>query len=61
VDGTLVRQETVNQTVVPVSPEWKSAIRTGKPYIWQVTALDASGKAVASSSREHFRVGTIKP
>lgn len=61
VDGTLVRQETVNQNVLSVTPEWKSVIHGGKPYIWQVTALDASGKAVASSSREHFRVGTTKP
>ncbi|PYP92494.1 MAG: hypothetical protein DMG65_04000 [Candidatus Angelobacter sp. Gp1-AA117] len=61
VDGTLVRQETVNQNVLSVTPDWKSLIHTGKPYNWQVTALDASGKAVVSSSREHFRVGTVKP
>lgn len=61
VDGTLVRQETVHQNVLSVTPEWKSVIHADKPYIWQVTAFDASGKAVASSSREHFRVGTAKP
>lgn len=61
VDGTLVRQETVNQNVLSVTPEWKSVIHTGKAYNWQVTALDASGKAVASSSREHFRIGAAKP
>jgi len=61
VDGTPVLQETVNENVLAVKPGWKSVIHTGKPYNWQVTAMDASGKAVASSSREHFRVETAKP
>ena len=59
VDGTMVRKETVDQNVLSVKPEWKSVLHNGKPYIWQVTALDASGNAVATSSHERFRIGTL--
>ena len=61
VDGTPVWNATVKINVLAVKPEWRSVLHQNKPYNWQVTALDASGKAVASSSREHFRIGTAKP
>lgn len=58
VDGTLVWKGTVDQNALSVKPDLKSMLHNGKPYLWQVTALDASGNAVASSSHERFRIGT---
>jgi hypothetical protein len=35
-------------------------MRPGKTLLWKVTALDASGKPIASSNAERFRVTAAK-
>jgi hypothetical protein len=41
---------------IAAGPQMKIAIPIGKQLIWKVTALDASGNALADSSQGHFRV-----
>ncbi len=44
------------QNVLAVTPEMKANIFSGKPLNWKVTALDASGNAVADSSGGNFKI-----
>jgi len=44
------------QNVLPVTPEMKANMVSGKPLKWKVTALDANGKEIANSSLEQFKV-----
>ena len=48
IDNTLVWQGQSNQNSLTVSPELKSKIRPGKPLTWKVTALDSTGKELAT-------------
>jgi hypothetical protein len=43
-------------TVLPVIPEMKANMVSGKPLKWKVTALDAAGNEIANSSTEQFKV-----
>jgi hypothetical protein len=42
--------------VLPVTPEMKANMVSGKPLKWKVTALDAAGNQIANSSTEQFKV-----
>jgi hypothetical protein len=48
IDKTLVWQGQSTRNSLAVSPELKSKIRPGKPLTWKVTALDSTGKELAS-------------
>jgi hypothetical protein len=56
VDGTVLWSRQTSETSVPVTPELKSEMHPGKALQWRVTALNASGKEVASSGQEKFQV-----
>jgi hypothetical protein len=55
IDNTLVWQGESNQNSLTVSPELKSKIRPGKPLTWKVTALDSTGKELATGEGR-FRI-----
>ena len=44
------------QNVLPVTPEMRANMVSGKPLKWKVTAMDADGKEIANSSTEQFKV-----
>ena len=44
------------QNVLPVTPEMKANMLSGKPLKWKVTAKDAAGNEIATSSTEQFKV-----
>lgn len=44
------------QNVLPITPEMKAVMVSGKPLKWRVTALNADGKEIANSSTEQFKV-----
>lgn len=56
VAGVTLASATSNQSVLPVTPEMKANMASGKPLTWKVTALDASGNAVADSSGGSFKI-----
>lgn len=45
-----------SQNVLPVTPEMKAVMISGKPLKWQVTALNADGKEIANSGAEQFKI-----
>jgi hypothetical protein len=45
-----------SQNVLPVTPEMKTVMISGKPLKWKVTAMDANGKEIANSGLEQFKV-----
>lgn len=55
IDHTLVWQGSSSQNSLPLSPEVKALIRPGKPLELTVTALDSTGRPLASG-KDHFRV-----
>jgi hypothetical protein len=55
IDHTLVWQGKTDATSVTVTPEMKLQMRPGKPLEWTVTALDATGKELATGKGQ-FRV-----
>jgi hypothetical protein len=44
------------QNVLPVAPEMRAKMLPGKPLKWKVTAKDAAGTEIASSSSEQFKI-----
>lgn len=44
------------QNVLPVSPDMKAVMVSGKPLKWTVTAMNADGKEIANSSTEQFKI-----
>jgi hypothetical protein len=44
------------QNVLPVTPEMKAVMISGKPLKWTVTAMNAAGKEIANSSTEQFKI-----
>lgn len=44
------------QNVLPVTPEMKTNMISGKPLKWAVTAMNADGKEIANSSTEQFKI-----
>jgi hypothetical protein len=45
-----------SQNMLPVTPEMRANMISGKPLKWKVTALNADGKELANSSMEDFKV-----
>ena len=45
-----------SQNVLPITPEMRANMVSGKPLKWKVTALDAAGNEIANSSTEQFKV-----
>jgi hypothetical protein len=56
VAGITLASAKSSQNVLPVTPEMKANMISGKPLKWKVTALDAAGNEIASSSSEQFKV-----
>ena len=44
------------QNVLPVTPEMKANMISGKPLKWTVTAMNEDGKEIANSSTEQFKI-----
>lgn len=55
IDHTLVWKGETTGNAVTVTPEMKAQMRPGKPLEWTVTALDATGKELATGKGQ-FRV-----
>jgi hypothetical protein len=60
VDGTVIWNGQSAENVLIANPALKAKMQPGKTLLWKVTALDASGEPIASSSRERFRVTVEK-
>ena len=45
-----------SQNVLQVTPEMKANMTADKPLKWKVTAMDATGKEIANSSTEDFKI-----
>ncbi|HWZ46541.1 MAG TPA: hypothetical protein VNW97_23915 [Candidatus Saccharimonadales bacterium] len=56
VDGTEYWNGQSAKNFLTTSRELKAKMHPGKTLLWKVTALDASGKPIASSGRGRFRV-----
>jgi hypothetical protein len=56
VAGITLARATSTQNVLPVTPEMRANMVSGKPLKWQVTALDGNGKEIANSGTEQFKV-----
>lgn len=56
VDGTIVWRASSIEPRIPVPRTLASRFVPGKPFVWEVTARDASGIAMASSGRQRFRL-----
>jgi len=56
VDGSVLWSGQSAENILIASPELKAKMRPGKTFFWKVTALDASGKPIASSSPDRFRI-----
>jgi len=56
VAGVTLATAKSTQNVLPVTPEMRGNMLSGKPLKWKVTALDAAGKEIANSSTEQFKV-----
>jgi len=56
VAGITLATASSTQNVLPVTPEMKANMISGKPLKWQVTARDASGKEIANSSGGEFKI-----
>jgi hypothetical protein len=54
--GTVLSSAQSTQTSLATSPNMQANIWPGKPLKWKVTARDASGKAIADSSAQGFKV-----
>jgi hypothetical protein len=56
VAGVTLATAKSTQNVLPVTPEMRGNMLSGKPLKWKVTALDAAGNEIANSSTEQFKV-----
>lgn len=56
VAGITLATATSAQNVLPITPEMKANMISGKPLKWKVTAFNANGKEIANSSMEQFKV-----
>jgi len=54
--GSVLASEKSTQTALPLTQTMKAQMSPGKPLKWKVTALDATGKEIAHSSAENFKV-----
>ena len=60
VDGTVLWQGEATENVLLANSEVKAKIRPGKTLLWKVTAMDSSGRPLAVSSANTFRVTPTK-
>ncbi len=60
VDGTVLWNGPATENILITNPELKTKMRPGKTLLWKVTALNALGKPIASSSPNRFRVTAAK-
>lgn len=56
VAGITLASAKSSQNVLPVTPEMKASMVSGKPLKWKVTAINVDGKEIANSSTEQFKV-----
>ncbi len=56
VAGITLASAKSSQNVLPVSPDMKAVMVSGKPLKWTVTAMNADGKEIANSSTEQFKI-----
>jgi hypothetical protein len=56
VAGITLASANSTQNALPVTPEMRANMISGKPLKWLVTAKDANGKEIANSSTEQFKV-----
>ena len=56
VAGITLATANSTQNALPATPEMKAFMVSGKPLKWQVTAMDATGKEIANSGLEQFKV-----
>jgi len=56
VDHSELWQASLEQTAVPLPAVVREKVVPGKTLLWQVTALDGAGKALANSRIERFRL-----
>jgi hypothetical protein len=56
VAGITLASAKSSQNMLPVTPELKANMISGKPLKWKVTAMDANGKEIANSGLEQFKV-----
>ena len=56
VAGITLASAKSSQNVLPVTPEMKANMVSGKPLKWTVTAMNADGKEIANSSTEQFKI-----
>jgi hypothetical protein len=56
VAGITLASAKSSQNVLPATPEMKANMISGKPLKWKVTAMDATGKEIANSGTEQFKV-----
>ena len=56
VAGITLASAKSSQNMLPVTPEMKANMVSGKPLKWTVTAMNADGKEIANSSTEQFKV-----
>ncbi len=54
--GSVLASEKSTQTTLPLTQAMKAQMSPGKPLKWKVTALDATGKEIAHSNAENFKV-----
>jgi hypothetical protein len=54
--GSVLASEKSTQTALPLTQAMKAQMSPGKPLKWKVTALDATGKEMAHSNAENFKV-----
>jgi hypothetical protein len=54
--GSALASEKSTQTTLPLTQAMKAQMSPGKPLKWKVTALDATGKEIAHSNAENFKV-----
>ena len=59
VDRTLLWKSETSAVSIKIPDQVRALMKPGKTLLWQVTALDGSGKPVASSNFESFRLGQI--
>jgi hypothetical protein len=45
-----------SQNFLPITPEMKANMVSGKPLKWKVTAFNADGQEIANSSMEQFKI-----
>ena len=58
VDRTVIFQMKTTATSLPVPPEAARLLLPGKALLWNVRAVDSSGREIAVSGEQRFRVGS---